>query len=292
MTDYLAREDAPLTAGEWAAVDATVVDTARRMLVGRRILQVTGPLGVGIQDIDFNVFAADGMAMVSALGDEEDPHPIVPLRRVHAQVPMLYKDFTLFWRDLETARRVGMPIDAGAAAAAAAFVAMREDDLILNGDDGASQQGLLTANGAHAVDAGSWGEAGSAFRAVAAAVQTLLADGFYPPYAVVLNPVTYAQVQRVYANSGVLEVQHIRELAQGGVFQTQAIRHLPGLVYALGPQNADLAIAQDLITAYLGPVGMNHPFRVFETLVLRIKRPGAICVLNGPPPDPADVGGQ
>jgi hypothetical protein len=26
---------------------------------------------------------------------------------------------------------------------------------------------------------------------------------------------------------------------------------------------------------------MNHPFRVFESLVLRLKRPGAICTFEG-----------
>ena len=169
-------------------------------------------------------------------------------------------------------------------------MAQKEDDLIFNGNESFGFQGLLNARGAHAIETGDWLEAGSAFRAVAAAVQTLLSDGFYPPYAVVVNPVAYAQMQRVYECSGVLEIQHVRELVQDGVYQTQAIRTLPGVVISLGPQNFDLAIAQDLITAFLGPEGMNHPFRVFETLVLRIKRPHAICVLKGPAPDPAKIG--
>ena len=48
----------------------------------------------------------------------------------------------------------------------------------------------------------------------------------------------------------------------------------------LDSQNFDLAIAQDLITAYMGNEGLDHLFRVMESLVLRIKRPGAICVLT------------
>ncbi len=291
MESFLARDDAPLTAEEWGQIDATVTAAARRMLVGRRFLDVFGPLGAGMQDIDYQIYGSLGEAVISLLG-EEDANPISPLRRVHEHMPMIYKDFFIFWRDVENARRLGVLIDTGAAAAASVFVAQREDDLIFNGMESYGYQGLLTAKGAHAIETGDWGEAGSTFKAVATAVQTLLADGFYPPYAVVVNPVAYAQMQRVYECSGVLEVQHIRELVQGGVFQTQAIRSIPGLVLALGPQNIDLAIAQDLITAYLGPQGMNHPFRVLETLVLRIKRPQAICLLQGPAPDPSKIGGE
>ena len=244
-----------------------------------------------MQDIDYQVYGPLGEAVISLLGEEE-AHPISPLRRVHEHLPIIYKDFYLFWRDIENARRLGVAMDTGAAAAAATFVAQREDDFLFNGMESYGYQGLLTANGTHAVDAGDWFEAGSAFKSVAAAVQTLLADGFYPPYAVIVNPVAYAQMQRVYACSGVLEVQHIRELVQGGVYQTQAIRSMPGLVLALGPQNVDLAVAQDIVTAFLGPEGMNHPFRVLETVVLRIKRPPAICLLHGPAPDPAKIGGE
>jgi uncharacterized linocin/CFP29 family protein len=290
MVTFLARDEAPLNAAEWAQIDNAVVNAAKRMLVGRRFLDVVGPFGAGVQDIDYQVFGPIGDAVISLLG-EEDAHPIQAITRVHEHIPMIYKDFVLYWRDLETARRLGTAIDTGPAAAAAAYVAQKEDDLIFNGLESLGFQGLTTTHAAHAVEAGEWGEAGSAFRAVAAAVQTLLADGFYPPYAVAVNPVAYAQMQRVYECSGVLEVEHVRELVQGGVFQTQAIRTMPGVVIALGPQNLDLAVAQDLITGYLGPEGLNHPFRVFETLVLRIKRPQAICLLKGPGPDPAKIGG-
>ena len=291
MPDLLFREDAPLTNEEWAQIDQTVVAVARRLLVGRRFLDIFGPLGAGIQDVDYQVFGPINRAVVSLMGDEV-LNPITPMGRANERLPMIYKDFLLFWRDLETARRLGVPFDIGSAAAAAAFVANQEDALIFNGDQGLCLQGFLNANGIHAVDAGDWVEAGSAFRTVAAAVQTLLADGFYPPYALAVNPVAYAQLQRVYACSGVLEIEHIRELVQGGVYQTQAIHNLPGVLLSLGPQNFDLAIGQDITTAYLGPDGLNHPFRVFETLALRIKRPQSICRLDGPPPDPRKIGGE
>ena len=39
-------------------------------------------------------------------------------------------------------------------------------------------------------------------------------------------------------------------------------------------------MAQDLTVAYLGAEHMNHPFRVFESVYLRIKRHGSICTLE------------
>jgi uncharacterized linocin/CFP29 family protein len=45
-----------------------------------------------------------------------------------------------------------------------------------------------------------------------------------------------------------------------------------------GQENVDFVIAQDLITAYLGPEGMDHLFRVFESVILRVKRPESICI--------------
>jgi len=289
MADFLARSEAPLTDEEWGQIDQIVTTVAKRLLVGRRFLDLFGPLGAGLQDLDYNVFHPQGAAMLSLLGNEE-LSLVQPVRRMHQQLPMIYKDFALFWRDIESAHRLGIALDTGSAAAAAAFVAQKEDDLLFNGDPSFDIAGLLTVDGALAIDTGDWTEAGSAFRAVAAAVQMLMSHGLYAPYAVIVNPVAYAQLQRVYATSGVLEIQHVRELVQDGVYQTQAIRAMPGVVVSLGPQNFDLAIAQDIITGFLGPEGLNLPFRVFETLVLRIKRPEAICLLRGPAPDPAKLG--
>jgi uncharacterized linocin/CFP29 family protein len=55
-----------------------------------------------------------------------------------------------------------------------------------------------------------------------------------------------------------------------------------GVVVATGMEYLDLVIGQDLITAYLGVDDMDYPFRVFETILLRIKRPKAICTFSVP----------
>jgi len=52
------------------------------------------------------------------------------------------------------------------------------------------------------------------------------------------------------------------------------------VVISVGAENLDLAVAQDMITAYLQVQNLNHYFRVFEAVTLRIKRPQAIATLG------------
>lgn len=273
---YLNRADSPLTPQEWELIDNTIIDVARRSLVGRRFLHVFGPLGAGVQDVDYDLFTGTGSAQVAVFGETETSM-VRAKRRVHENIPLVYKDFMLYWRDLETARQINHPIDVSAAAAAASIVAQKEDYLIFNGDDECGYDGLVNAEGRNTVVARDWKEAGNSFQDVVDARAKLLEAGFAGPYAVIVNPTWYSQLHRVYANSGVLEINHIRELATAGVFQTPALKEGQGLILSVGIQNFDLAIGQDMITAYLGVEKMNHPFRVFESLVLRIKRPGAVC---------------
>jgi uncharacterized linocin/CFP29 family protein len=280
MYDFLDRSTAPLREEEWRQIDTLVVEVARRQLVGRRFIPVFGPLGAGTQDVDYDVFTGTDAAVVSTLGESTDP--VRAKRRVHEHMPLIYKDFMLYWRDLESNRLMGTPIDLGAAAAAASFCAQREDDLIFNGDDDLGYPGLTTVDGRQVLQASDWDVAGAAFSDIVAAQRMLIDQGFFGPFALIVNPKAFSQMQRVYANSGVLEINHVREIATGGVFQTPLLRDKLGVVVSMGIQNFDIAIGQDLITAYLGPEKMNHFFRVLESLVLRIKRPGAIVTLEPP----------
>jgi uncharacterized linocin/CFP29 family protein len=72
----------------------------------------------------------------------------------------------------------------------------------------------------------------------------------------------------------------IEDVAEGGVFRSPILQPEEGLVLSLGAHNLDLVVAQDLTTAYLGNEGLDHSYQVMESLVLRIKRPGAICTFG------------
>jgi uncharacterized linocin/CFP29 family protein len=283
MSDYLMRDDAPFSDEEWEKLDELVVGVARKLLVGRRFIQLTGPLGAGVQTVPV---PAVGSAE-ACLHDEEgcaceagECEVIQVTGHKFLSLPLIHQDFRLAWRDIEASRRMGWPLELGPAAAASAACTRAEDELIFHGHPEHGYEGLLNATGRHTVSLGDWDESGQAFADIVAATEALVADGFYEPFAVVLSPALYAKTQRIAKGIGRLEGKLIKDVAEGGLFRSPVLAEDQGLVIAQGAHNFDLVVAQDLITAYLGPENMDHTFRVMQILSLRIKRPGAICALE------------
>ncbi|MCC8180150.1 MAG: encapsulin, partial [Planctomycetes bacterium] len=72
----------------------------------------------------------------------------------------------------------------------------------------------------------------------------------------------------------------VKGMVDGKIFRSSRIeKNHAALVYC-DANNMDLVIGQDMITAYLGNEGLDHAFRVMETVVPRIKRPTAIAVIG------------
>jgi uncharacterized linocin/CFP29 family protein len=260
MSDFLMRDDAPLSAEDWEKLDKVVVDVARSLLAGRQFIPITGPLGVGVQTVP----------LLTVDSSEPSMHQVA--KREFLPMQLITQDFRLGWHDIEASHQVGVELELGPAAAASAACARAEDEMVF--------KGLLNAKGHHKLDLTDWEEPGAAFANIVAATETLVDAGFYGPFAVVLSPALYSKTQRVARGMGRLVSKLIKDVAEGGLFRSPMLAENQGLILAQGAHNFDLAVAQDLITAYLGPEGMDHSFRVMESLVLRVKRPGAICVLG------------
>ncbi|MHB0876208.1 MAG: family 1 encapsulin nanocompartment shell protein [Anaerolineae bacterium] len=276
--DFLMRDDAPLTEQEWQALDDAVVRTARAGLVGRRFIRIYGPLGAGVQAVFVDRLSSVVPGVLDTYG-EADAAQIAPSGRQVIPLPLLYKDFRLFWRDAAAARAQGSPIDVAPTAAAAAMLARAEDNLIFVGDGG--QPGLMTVEG-HLTEArvNGWAKAGDALATVARARQALVAHGAMGPYALALSPDLYALLWRVHGQMGRLELELVQQVADAGVFQTPALGEGQGVLVSSGLDVLDLAVADDMRVAFLGPSNMNLMFRVFESVALRIRRPEGICVLG------------
>jgi uncharacterized linocin/CFP29 family protein len=288
MLDFLSHNEAPISDVQWDEIDQTVIEVARRGLVGRRFIEIYGPLGAGAQWVALDRFD-DGEVggkpgHIDFLG-EDGGTALVTASRVNMHIPLIYKDFVLFWRDVEASRKFNIPLDFSAAAAGAAACARAEDEMIFLGYKDKSKQidypGLLTVEGRQSIQHGNWDEPGAVFGDVVKATDKLASAGHYGPYVMVAPPQIHSKIHRYVNTTGMMEIEYIRQLATDGVFFSSVIPENRILVASTGVQNFDLAIGQDLKTAYLGAQNMNHPFRVFETIVLRIKRPGAICVIEG-----------
>lgn len=275
---FLDRSSVPLSPHQWQELDKTVTDTGRRALVGRRFIPVFGPLGPGVQTVPLQTFEGTTAGAIDYTGDAEcDAVRSVSTR--YLPLPIIHKDFTILWRNA-AAENAGGPFDVAPAASAAAFTARKEDDLVFNGDAELGLDGLLTISGRKVLPLSSWEQVGSAFQDVISALTHLGAEGFYGPYALVVPPRLYARMHGVHERTGVLEIRNIEELTTAGVFQSPVMPDDKALVLAVGGQNMDLAVAQDLTVGSLGPEKMNIRLRVFEVVALRIKRPKAIVTLE------------
>jgi len=276
--DYLMRGDAPLSEKDWQALDDMVVRTARASLVGRRFIRIYGPLGAGVQAVVVDRLSGVGAGIADVYGEAEDDQ-VAPSGRQVVPLPLLYKDFRLFWRDVAAARAQGAPMDFSAAAAATAMLARREDDLIFHGEGG--QAGLMTVEGHSSVaKVGGWDSAGDALATIAQARELLVSSGAMGPYALALSPDLYAKLLRVHGQMGRLELELVQQVAEAGVYQTPVLSAGEGVMVSAGLDVLDLALAEYMQVAFLGPQNMNLVFRVFESLALRIRRPEGICTLE------------
>lgn len=276
---FLLREEAPFGDEVWSAIDAAVTSAAKQVLVGRRFLPFTGPLGAGVQVIAVDGLRETAQAAISVFGEAEAGVARIA-GRCWLQLPLLYKDFQVEWRDIEMARQHGAALDTGAAFAAGAAVGRLEDQLVFNGSKDFATPGLLSVEGRLSVKGGDLKKPGQALKAVSSAIEQLVKAGAYEPYALVLTPELYTYLFSIHPETGRLEYDLVRERCQAGVFQCSAVPASRGVVVSVAPHHLDLVVGLDVATGYLGPEKMNHLLRVMETVALRIRKPDAICTID------------
>lgn len=278
--DILDRDSAPLSAVEWRELDEAVIDVVRKTVVGRRMIELQGPLGSGIYTMPYSVFDSAASPVGMDLTGDQEAYVVSANARKTLELPVLYQDFKLMWRNIETDRKLGVPFDVSAAAVTAGYLARQEDKLIFQGDTALRLEGLLTAEGRLSLAMGDWQTAGAALADVVKAVAELTAHGHLGPYALAVSPALYGQLIRAYENTGLLELEQIKAIVTDGVYATPALGPKQAVVVETGARNMSLVVGQDVSIAYLGPVNMNHLFRVMETAALVIRRPSSICTIT------------
>ncbi len=269
----------PLTPEQLEFIQQECVREARRTLVARRLLGVYGPLGAGIASVSIEQYGPDEDAEIDLLG-KTDPKPIIGAHESFQRVPILYKDFVFHWRDVSFAKKVGAPVDASRAIRAAHAVADREDTLLFNGDERLGQTGLLNAKGRATVQRSDWTKYGTAYRDVVKATEVLLSHSHHRPFALAVSAQDYARLVQQREGQFAPELDSIARLCDDGVFNSPTIPEGKAVLLSTGDQNFDIAVTEDLTIAFLGERDQDYPFRVYECLTLRVKRPTAICTIE------------
>jgi uncharacterized linocin/CFP29 family protein len=257
MEHILMREDAPLEFSQWELIDKTVQQVAGKILVGRRFLNLYGPVGFGAYTVPLYTYA---------VGEDD---PVRANMTTQLPLALIKKDFVITAQDLELFN-AGQPFDIAPVAAAAAFCAYAEDELVLGG--------LFAAEGLKS-ELGDWSSEGQALVDISKATSKLTAEGLYGPYAVVMNPLRYSLLQRVAGRRGILESELVAKVAEAGLYQSPSVPEDKVLVISPQPQYVDLAVGLDLVTGFLETADFEHHFRVMEKVALRVKDGRAICVL-------------
>ena len=279
MKAYQRNVEYPLSDEQHQRLESEILKEMRRSLTARRFIDVFGPIGAGLETVSYETYGADALAEADLEGGH-DVRVIQAESEVYGRIPLIYKDFVLDWRDVELSRSLGSPLDVTRAVRAAHFLSHREEDLVYNGKADLGIEGLLNAENRLRVKKLDWKQFGNAYLNIREATLALLAANHHRPYAAVLSPQLYAELLKADKDIPVIEIDSITRLCEDGVFQSPALAPEQAVVVSSGPENLDLAIAEDVNVAYLGRENMNYKFQVYECLVLRIKRPTAICTLE------------
>jgi uncharacterized linocin/CFP29 family protein len=260
---YLVREDAPFGSDIWEALDEAMVEAAKPQLVGRRLLELEGPYGLGLKSVPLKDEMTDsGLIAATTL-------PLV----------VIYEEFDLGARDLANYERERITLDRTPVADAAIAVAEREEDLIFNGSEELRIAGLLTADGTRSIALSDWAEVGAAIEDLIEGVTALDEAGFHGPYTLALAPARYNRLFRRYERGNQTEMEHVKALVTDGVYKAPGLVD-GGVLLATGRQYASIVMGQDMTVGFIGPEGDRFAFTLSESLVPRIRRPDAICVLE------------
>ncbi|MDW8433761.1 MAG: family 1 encapsulin nanocompartment shell protein [Aquificaceae bacterium] len=279
--DFLGKDQSPLTFEEWQQMEEAILEVVKKTVVCRRFTSVVGPIGVGHQVISYDVYFGVEPGVCEARPGEESEacEPVRTGKRKHIILPTLYKPFSISWRDLEYYRQFNLPLDTSQACAAAFATAVAEDSLIIHGNKRLDIEGFLSVEGRQGMSMSDWEVLGNAFNDVSLAVSKLSEKGFYGPYYLILNPKQYFKLNRVYHNTGLLEIEQVKKLVED-VYHTPIVPEDKAILVSAGPQNMDIVVGLDVSLAFVESTNMVHNFRVMEVVAPRIKRPGAIMVIG------------
>jgi uncharacterized linocin/CFP29 family protein len=288
---YLGREDSPFGEDLWEKLDAAMIAAAKSQLVGRRLLDLEGPYGLGLKtvplgdihiDVKWSDFPEEPQNDSEAVEPEfdEPAYPTELLASAVIPVAMIRSDLTLGARDLANYEREGVALDLASVAEAALACAMTEDDLIFNGSDMLGTFGLLNVPGNHTIKLSTWKKAGEAADDIIGALTELDSSGFHGPYSLALAPARYNLLYRRYPQGNQTELGHLQSMVTAGIFKAPILKG-GGVLLASGAQLASIVLGQDMSIGFIGPVGAEYEFSISESLALRVRHPGAICVLQG-----------
>jgi len=77
-----------------------------------------------------------------------------------------------------------------------------------------------------------------------------------------------------------MEIDRVSKMVDGRIYRASVLGMKQAVLVCCEPQYMDLVVGQDMATAYLELVDLNHHMRVLETVLPRLKRQDAVVVFG------------
>jgi uncharacterized linocin/CFP29 family protein len=281
-------ETGQLTDEELRYVDTRLVEAVRPALVARRLFPIFRLPHAGFTSVRAWKETDMGQASIDMHGITQVKDRI-QLEGFDVKVPVIHKEFLLYWRDVIASRYGGLPIETRSVESAGIQCAEEEDKCMLSGEFTGFRalgiEGLMTATGRNTkASAGAW--PANAITDVGATIGELEADKHYGPYALVLRSSWLAKLRALISNTGIFYLEKVAELVKAGIFVSDQLYTSGGLttgalVVEPGQQNFEMVLGQDLTTFMQQDEDMNINGKVYEVVVPRVNRPTSIAEITG-----------
>lgn len=197
---------------EWIELDRQVLQPAQSILRIVNILQARGLTrrlgGLGTMLAQYNTVGEMTPANISLSGHASGQKDLVDYNIDGVPVPVIFKEFELDERYLQSSRRMGDGVDMTNGVAAARVVFEKMEDLVLRGDtrinlNGKTIYGLtnhpsINTDTASNYGGGDWGTIDNVTKTVAGMIAAAKADFHYGPYGLFVASTQYNQAQTSY----------------------------------------------------------------------------------------------
>lgn len=261
--------NATLRKDEWERIDDRVNEVMRERLTvidDLRARGLTTPVSLGtILRVTERVTDMDP-AEISYDGDTAPTQDRPEFKRDVIPVPVISRDFTLNWRQLDASRRRGDPLDVTAAAIAARKVRDKIQDLCANGfatgpgsnptngTDGQSIPGLVTAAGRLQISGAAplWsGTSPDIIGDTLKMLTTAYNSNLFGPFFMYVSKDYWAPLQNDYSTAKGDRTFMERILAFPDIQAVRPLDHLPSataLLLQMTQDIIDVTMAQDVTT--------------------------------------------
>ena len=268
MTDHLLRNQAPITAAAWGAIEDDVRPRLRAQLAARKLVDFEGPLGW-----DHSATNLGRVEPIEGLSSQ-----VTASRRVVLTLVEVRADFALSRGALDAVERGARDVDLSALDDAAHHLALSENATVFHGYGDAGIVGMTEASSHDPIALEA--DVNSYPASVARAVDVLRQSGIGGPYGLAIAPDLYTEVIETTEHGGYPIFDHLRAILGGPVEWAPGMTG--GVVASTRGGDFVFECGEDISIGYEGYDADTVDFYLEESFSFRVLEPDAVIALPAP----------